>query len=289
MRACLPLLIALLSGCGTAAVSTNAQQSMQQGHSASPEPPSSPFAPPPAAPPPAAPPPTTTNVAGIWDVNDTVNGHAVSEVALIANGMYFSLATADQDGCSSISGGTYTIAGQIFSGTGITAMLAACTPPSGLSYYPWTLNVYGTNGALNLTFTAGSSAVPTLGATLDPFYNLYTSSIATLVGNWDDHGNVLSVNPDGTFFEQQGNGCTISGAYTLVDPAHNLYGVSFLFDAATCTNSIAGIQFTGLAYLTPSSPSTWYHLLEDASGVNASGALVVVFDSITPYFTPPTG
>jgi hypothetical protein len=29
--------------------------------------------------------------------------------------------------------------------------------------------------------------------------------------------------------------------------------------------------------------------LEDASGVNASGTLVVVFDNTTPYFTPPTG
>jgi hypothetical protein len=39
----------------------------------------------------------------------------------------------------------------------------------------------------------------------------------------------------------------------------------------------------------PNSASGWYHLMEDASGVNASGALVVVFDSLTPYFTPPTG
>ena len=114
-------------------------------------------------------------------------------------------------------------------------------------------------------------------------------SLGKLVGNWDDAGNVLTVNPDGTFFEQQGNGCTITGAYTIIDPAHNLYGVSFLFDSATCTNSIAGIQFTGLAFLTPNSSSGWYHLLEDAYGVTASGAPVVVFDSITPYFAPPTG
>jgi hypothetical protein len=280
MKAFLPLMITLLSGCGVTAVSTNTPQSVQQGDSAS----STPQAPPPAPP---LPPP---NVTGIWDVNDTVNGHPVSEVALIAGGMYFSLATADQDGCSSVSGGAYAIHAQTFSGTGVTEMLSACTPPSGLSYYSWTLSGYLMNGALNLTFTAGSTAVPTLGATLDPLYNLYTSSIATLVGNWDDAGNVLTVNPDGTFFEQQGNGCTITGAYTIIDPAHNLYGVSFLFDAATCaTNSIAGIQFTGLAYLTPNSSSGWYHLLEDASGVNASGALVVVFDGLTPYFTPPTG
>lgn len=284
MKALLALTIVLLSGCGVSSVSTNTAQSMQQSYNASPTPQS-----PAPAPPPAAPPSAAANVAGIWDVNDTVNGHAVSEVALIADGMYFSLAAADQNGCSSLSGGTYTIDGQTFNGTGVTAMLSACTPPSGLNYYSWTLSGYGTDGALNLTFTAGGSAVPTLGATPDPFYNLYTSSIATLVGNWDDAGNVLSVNADGTFFEQQGNGCTITGAYTVIDPAHNLYGVSFLFDAATCTNSIAGIQFTGLAYLTPNSSSGWYHLLEDASGVSASGALVVVYDGLTPYFTPPTG
>jgi len=100
---------------------------------------------------------------------------------------------------------------------------------------------------------------------------------------------VLTVNPDGTFFEQQGNGCTVTGAYTIIDPAHNLYGLSFLLDPATCTNSIAGIQFKGLAYLTPNSSSGWYHLLEDASGVDANGAVVVVFDGITPSFVPPTG
>ena len=277
-------MITLLSGCGVVVVSTNTPQSLQPGGGVSPTQPT------PPAPPPPAPPLPPPNVAGIWDVNDTVNGQPVSEVALIAGGMYFSLAAADQNGCSSLSGGAYTIDGQTFNGTGVTEMLSACTPPSGLGYYPWTLSGYVTNGALNLTFTAGGSPVPTLGATPDPLYNLYTSSIATLVGNWNDGGNVLSVNSDGTYFEQQGNGCTITGAYTVIDPAHNLYGVSVLFDAATCsTSSLAGIQFTGLAYLTPNSSSGWYHLLEDVSGVNASGALVVEFDSLTPYFTPPTG
>src|SRR5579863_4512950 len=276
MKALLLMMIALLSGCGVTTVSTNAARLVPDGNNASSAP-----QPPPSAPP-QVPPLLPQDVTGIWDVNGTVNGHPVSEVALIAGGMYFSLATADQNGCSSISGGTYTIDGQTFNGTGITKIISACTPPSGLSNYAWTLSGYDSDGALNLTFTADGSAVPTLGATLDPLYNLYTSSIATLVGNWDDAGNVLSVNPDGTFFEQQGNGCTISGAYTVIDPAHNLYGVSFLFDAATCTNSIAGIQFTGLAYLTPNSSSGWYHLLEDASGVSASGAPVVVFDNITP-------
>ena len=228
------------------------------------------------------------NPAGIWDVNGTVNGNPVSEVALIANGMYFSHAAVDEFGCAHIAGGDYTVQGSTFTGTGVTTLLVDnCTQQN---YLAWTLSGTLTGGELNLSFTDGSTPVPTLGAALDPLYHLYRSSLATLVGSWDDGGNVLTVNPDGTFFEQQGNGCTITGAYTIIDPAHNLYSVSFLFDSATCSsNSIAGIQFTGLAYLTPNTSSGWYHLLENASGVNANGALVVVFDDLTPYFTPPTG
>ena len=231
----------------------------------------------------------TVNPTGIWDITDTVNGQAVSAVALIAGGNYYSFATADQFGCQDITGGTYAIDGSTFTGSGVIKLLNSCTAPNGQYLLMYTLDGSMTGAELNLSFDVGGMLVPTLGATLDPLYNLYTSSLATLVGNWNDAGNALTVNADGTFFEQQGNGCTITGAYTIIDPAHNLYGVSFLFDAATCTNSIAGIQFTGLAYLTPNTSSGWYHLLEDASGVDASGALVVVADSITPYFTPPTG
>jgi hypothetical protein len=207
-------------------------------------------------------------------------------VALIANGRYLSLATSDELGCAHIAGGDYTVQGSTFTGSGVTALLSNCPDPT---YFAWTLSGTLTGGELNLSFTDGATLVPTLAATPDPLYNLYGSSLAALVGNWDDAGNVLTVNPDGTFFEQQGNGCTITGAYTIIDPAHNLYGLSFLFDPATCSNSLAGIPFTGLAYLTPKTSSEWYHLLEDASGVNANGEVVVVFDTITPYFAPPTG
>jgi hypothetical protein len=223
---------------------------------------------------------------GIWDISGTVDGKPISEVALIADGMYLSLATVDEFGCAHIAGGAYTLDGSQLTGSGVTALLDNCATPN---YFAWTVNASMTGGTLNLSFTDSGTVVPTFGATPDPYYNLYRSSLATLVGNWDDAGNVLTVNPDGTFFEQQGNGCTVTGAYTIIDPAHNLYGLSFLLDPATCTNSIAGIQFKGLAYLTPNSSSGWYHLLEDASGVDANGAVVVVFDGITPSFVPPTG
>ena len=299
MKAFLPFLILLLSGCGIVDVSTNAYspESVHQGDNTppiqQPAPPAPPTAhqgdntPPIQQPaPPTPPPPAPLNPAGIWDISGTVNGNPIAEVALIASDMYFSLASVDEFGCAHIRGGDYKVDGSTFTGSGVTALLDNCSQPN---YFAWTLSGTLAGGEMNLSFTDGTTQVPTLGATLDPLYNLYKSSLATLVGNWNDAGNVLTVNPDGTFFEQQGDGCTITGAYTIIDPAHNLYGVSFLFDSATCTNSIAGIQFTGLAYLTPNTSSGWYHLLEDAAGIDANGALVVVFDGITPYFAPPTG
>ena len=286
----LPLMIMLLPGCGIVEVSTNpyTPQSVRPVDNGPPivQPPLPAPPPPPPAPPP---PPPPVNPTGIWDVKATVGGSSISEVALIAGGMYFSLAATDQFGCRDITGGDYTISGSTFTGSGVTGLLDYCAGPNGDGFLAWTLSGTLTGAELNLSFTDGSTLVPTLEATLDPLYNLYSSSLATLVGNWDHGGNVLTVNSDGTFFEQQGNGCTITGVFTIIDPAHNLYGVSFIFDSATCTNNIAGIQFTGLAYLTPNTSSGWYHLSVDASGVTASGAPVVVFDSITPYFAPPTG
>jgi hypothetical protein len=278
-------MILLLSGCGMVEVSTNPStaENMHQGDTGVPSPPPPP--PPPPSPPPPPPSSPPLNPAGIWDITGSVNGNPVSEVALIANGMYFSLAASDEFGCPHIAGGDYAVDDSTFTGSGVTAMLDNCNGPN---YLEWTVSGTVTRGELNLSFIDGGTQLPRLAATLDPLYNSYPSSLATLVGNWDDAGNVLTVNPDGTFFERQGNGCTITGAYTIIDPAHNLYGVSFLFDSAMCTNSIAGIQFTRLAYLTPNTSSGWYHLLEDASGVDANGARVVVFDSITPYFTPPS-
>lgn len=218
------------------------------------------------------------NPTGIWDITDTVNGQTVSEVALIAGGKYYSLSNADPFGCRDITGGTYTINGSTFTGSGFSALLSSCsTAPNGQNYLSYTLTGYVLNTELNLSFEVDGVLVPTLGATLDPLYN-EPSSLAKLAGNWDDFGNTLTINPDGTFFEQQASGCVVNGAYTIIDATHNLYGVSF--EITNCTSSIAGIAFTGLGYLDDSNPNAW-HFLEDASGPDSTH-VVVVFDNITP-------
>jgi hypothetical protein len=222
----------------------------------------------------------TVNPTGIWDITDTVNGKPVTEVALIAGGNYYSLASADPFGCGDITGGTYTIDGSMFNGSGVAALLNNCTALNGQNYLTYTLNGYMTGPELNLSFDVDGVLVPTLGATLDPLYN-EPSSLAKLAGNWNDGGNTLTIDPDGTFFEQQASGCVVNGAYTIIDPTHNLYGVSFQF--SNCSSSLAGIAFSGLGYLDDSNPNAW-HFLEDASGPDPAlgGAIMVVFDNITP-------
>jgi hypothetical protein len=270
-------ILLLLSGCYVTDSSSGAYtaQSTQSAGDASQNP--QPVPPAPSAPP-TQPAPPPVNPAGIWDVNDVVNGNRVSEVALIANGMYFVLAATDQLGCAEITGGDYTVNGSMFKGSGLTTLLDTCTGPN--DNFTWTLNGYLMGGNLNLSFDNGGAVVPTLGATPDPLYN-EPSSLTKLAGNWDDNGNTLTVNPDGTFFEQQASGCVVNGAYTILDPAHNLYGVSFEF--SNCSSSLAGIPFTGLGYLDDSDPNAW-HFLEDAMGPipGSGGAIKVVFDNITP-------
>jgi hypothetical protein len=210
-----------------------------------------------------------------------VNGKPVTEVALIAGGKYYALATTDQFGCPDITGGTYAIAGSMFTGSGVALLMNNCTAPNGASgYLPYTLSGYLLNTELNLSFQVGGLLIPTLGATMDKLYS-EASSLAKLAGNWNDAGNTLTINADGTFFEQQGSGCVINGAYTIIDATHNLYGVSF--QISNCTSSLAGIAFNGLGYLDDSNASA-LHFIEDVSGPDPAngGATVLFSDNITP-------
>ncbi len=234
-----------------------------------------------SSPSPPAPAGITADPTGIWDIVDTLNGKAVTEVALIAGGKYYALASADPLGCADITGGTYAIDGSKFAGSGVAALLNNCNAPNGQgNYLSYKLSGYTLGTELNLSFDIGGMLVPTLGATMDPLYN-EPASLPKLAGNWDDAGSTLTINPDGTFFEQQASGCVVNGAYAIIDPTHNLYTVSF--EITNCSSSIAGIAFNGLGYLDDSKPSAW-HFLEDLSGPDPAngGVTVVVFDNITP-------
>jgi hypothetical protein len=218
--------------------------------------------------------------SGIWDIVDTLYGKPLTEVALVAGGKYYALASADQFGCADIAGGTYTANTSMFKGSGSVLLMNSCTAPSGQGYLAYTLSGYLMGAGLNLSFDVGGALIPTLGATMDKLYS-EPSALTRLTGNWDDAGNTLTINPDGTFFEQQGSGCVINGAYTIIDATHGLYGVSF--QISNCTSSTAGIAFSGLGYVDDSNPSA-LHFIEVVSGPDPmnAGATVLLSGDITP-------
>ena len=285
MRALLPISLLLLSACGFGGISETStgpavSQSAAHGGGGSSGTGSSGGGGGGTTPPPAPPSGAAVDPTGIWDLADTVDGKPVTEVALIAGGKYFALASADQFGCGDITGGTYAIDGSMFTGSGVALLMNNCTAPNGASgYLPYTFSGYLINTGLNLSFEVGGMLVPTLGATMDKLYS-EPSSLAKLAGNWSDGANTLTINADGTFFEQQGSGCVINGAYTIIDATHNLYGVSF--EITSCTSSLAGIAFNGLGYLDDSNPSA-LHFIEDVSGPDPAnaGATVLLTDNIT--------
>jgi hypothetical protein len=285
VRGLLPLSLLLLCGCGFGGISetssgpTEAQATPPSGGGSSGSGGSSGGGSTSPSPPPTS--GVAVDPTGIWDIVDTVNGNSVTEVALIAGGKYYAIASADQFGCADITGGTYTINGSMFMGSGVALLMNNCNAPNGASgYLPYTLSGYLLNTELNLSFEVGGLLVPTLGATADKLYS-EASSLTKLVGNWDDGGNTLTVNADGTFFEQQGGGCVINGAYTIIDATHNLYGVSF--EVTNCTSSISGIAFNGLGYLDDSNPNA-LHFIEAVSGPDPAntGGTVLLSDNITP-------
>ncbi len=233
--------------------------------------------PPPAPPGPVVP----VNPAGIWDVTGTINGNVVSEVALMAGGKYYALASTDEFGCADLRSGTYMAAGGVyagssFAGNGTALLLNGCSAPVGQTgYVAYTLTGNLMNTSLNLSFDLAGNLLPALGGTLDKLYS-EPSSLDRLVGNWTDAGNTLTINPDGTFFEQQSTGCVVNGSYTIIDATHNLYNVSL--QVSNCTGSNAGIAFAGLAYLDDSDANA-QRLVQILSGQDPANAGAVVLIS----------
>jgi hypothetical protein len=275
--------ILLLSGCGVSEVSsgTGAAPSTQQSSGGTSSRPTGFPSPPGPQGQQPLPPTAAVNPAGIWDLQDTVNGNPLTEAVLIGNGMYLAQATADQLGCQDLTAGTYTIGGETFTGSGVSNLLAGCMTAGGQNYFSWNVTGWVTGTELDLEFATGTNIVPTLGATLDPLYG-EASSLTRLAGTWNDGGNTMTVNTDGTFVELQTSGCALNGVYTILDATHNLYGVSFQLSG--CTAPLDGIPFMGLAYVDDTDPTN-LQIHEGASGPDAadSSNTVVVFDVISQH------
>lgn len=108
---------------------------------------------------------------------------------------------------------------------------------------------------LNGTLSDQTGATQSLAFNFDSVYNL-SSSLATLAGTWNATAAngfdlTATIRPDGTFSAIDSNGCSYSGAFSLIDPNFNAYSESH---TRTCGG--VNVMFTGLATYFPPSGNT---------------------------------
>jgi hypothetical protein len=104
----------------------------------------------------------------------------------------------------------------------------------------------------NISCTTGNGGNFANTATLayDALYER-DASLATLAGDYDDFGLVLSIDANGNIFEQDPfSGCVVTGQASVVDPNYNVYDGSVTY--ANCQGDAAvlnGSTFIGLGIL----------------------------------------
>ena len=85
------------------------------------------------------------------------------------------------------------------------------------------------------------------------------SSLATVAGNYDDFGQVVTVGNDGAIFQQDANtGCTMNGQVSIINASYNVYRLSFSY--ANCQGAYApvnGSTFSGLAIYDNTMATHW--------------------------------
>jgi hypothetical protein len=228
------------------------------------------------APPP--PPATTQSVGGIWTSQYTVTSGAntgdVINVQGIASetGQYFAYSKNTTNGCAGLAFGQLSVNGSNVSGNEDAAIVrystavggaTSCVYPDGSTSATGTITgTVSQRASLMLTATGTTSLGGALPAetTTFAFSSLYlnTSSLATIAGNYNDGGPTMTVDANGAIFEQDPNGCVLSGQVSIINSAYNAYGIQLTFANCTGTSaSLNGVVASGLVTLdTATSPVT---------------------------------
>ncbi|HEX9877858.1 MAG TPA: hypothetical protein VGC50_14495 [Gammaproteobacteria bacterium] len=88
-----------------------------------------------------------------------------------------------------------------------------------------------------LTFTSecitgfGTESEVTLSLAFNDNY-FRDGSLDTLAGQFDDLGNVLTIDSNGVLFEQDpASGCVMNGQVSVIDPDFNAYAMEFIFES----------------------------------------------------------
>jgi hypothetical protein len=224
------------------------------------------------------PPATTQSVGGIWTTQYTVTSGANTGDVITAEGIasetgqYFASSKNTTNGCAGLAFGQLSVNGSNVSGNEDAAIVRYSTAVGGATnciYPDGSISATGTvtgtvsqRASLMLTATGTTSLGGTLPTetTTFTFSSLYlnASSLATIAGNYNDAGLTMTVDTNGAIFEQDPNGCIISGHVSIINSSYNAYGIQVTFANCTGTSaSLNGVVASGLVTLdTATSPAT---------------------------------
>ena len=94
----------------------------------------------------------------------------------------------------------------------------------------------------SFSFSTGESG--TIAMDYDPIYDR-DSSLAKLSGSWDEGSGIMTVDPDGSFFEQDQFGCVYDGQVSIIDAMFNAYRLTMTVSNCDLANG----NYDGLGVL----------------------------------------
>jgi hypothetical protein len=220
---------------------------------------------------------TDQSMGGIWTSQYTVTsgvntGDVIQAEGIVSEtGQYFAYSKNTTNGCAGLEFGQLSVSGANVTGTGSSGIVrystsqgvtTTCVYPDGSTSATGTLAGQVTARA-NLMITAtGTTSLggPLIETTNFTFSSLYLnpSSLAAIAGNYNDGGLTMTVDANGAVFEQNPNGCVITGQVSVINAAYNAYGVSVSFSSCSGTSAgLNGVAASGLITLDAStSPAT---------------------------------
>lgn len=101
--------------------------------------------------------------------------------------------------------------------------------------------------SINGSYSVATGEAGTISLTYNPLYER-DSSFTKLSGSWDESGyGIMTVDPDGSFFEQDMFGCVYDGQASIIDSAYNVYDLTMT--VSLCGADANGV-YSGLGILT---------------------------------------
>ena len=196
---------------------------------------------PPAPPPP--PPPVATNPGGIWEGTYTAAGTVVNLAGVF---------TETGEGRFFDDMGAQYVVTDVSGNDGNVTMNVTAFAPFGFVFLDGSTVTTGTidgtvveRVSIEGDYSLATGETGTISLTYNALYDR-DSSLAKLTGMWSETNGIVTVDPDGSFFEQDSFGCVADGQASIIDPAYNVYALTMT--VSLCGAGVDG-QYAGLGIL----------------------------------------